>query len=133
MSVRRQSRSKLKPAIKKRWVAALRSGRYKQTRNHLFDRKGGKPGYCCLGVLAHEEFDGWWKPDPWLKKEWLLEGWDDGDDPNEDDVSDWDGDLPANWSSKIGLPQAVQAALVRCNDEGRLSFKQIADVIQKTL
>lgn len=33
--------------IKKKWVEALRSGDYKQTRLRLQD----KGGYCCLGVL----------------------------------------------------------------------------------
>lgn len=34
-------------AILDKWLAALRSGKYKQTQNHL--EKDG--GYCCLGVL----------------------------------------------------------------------------------
>lgn len=34
--------------VKKKWVKALRSGKYKQTRETLKD----KHGYCCLGVLC---------------------------------------------------------------------------------
>lgn len=34
--------------IKKLWIKALRSGKYKQTRNSLKDTDG----YCCLGVLT---------------------------------------------------------------------------------
>lgn len=34
--------------IKKRWVDALRSGDYSQTKNLLAD----SDGYCCLGVLC---------------------------------------------------------------------------------
>lgn len=34
--------------IKRLWVKALKSGKYKQTKESLRDRKG----YCCLGVLC---------------------------------------------------------------------------------
>lgn len=39
---------KLPKGLKKRWVAALRSGKYKQGKGTLL--AGGK--YCCLGVLC---------------------------------------------------------------------------------
>jgi hypothetical protein len=35
--------------IKEKWVAALRSGEYKQTKGYLRNKKG----YCCLGVLTN--------------------------------------------------------------------------------
>jgi len=45
----------MKQAVMKRWVDALRSKKYKQTREQLreLDAKG-KPtnGFCCLGVLC---------------------------------------------------------------------------------
>lgn len=48
---------KLPPKFKAMWVAALRSGEYKQgrkemivTRLHAKTKKPLKPGYCCLGV-----------------------------------------------------------------------------------
>ena len=34
--------------LKAKWVKALRSGKFKQTRGTLFD---GVSAYCCLGVL----------------------------------------------------------------------------------
>jgi len=37
------------PELKALWLAALRSGEYRQTRDTLKD----KDGYCCLGVLCH--------------------------------------------------------------------------------
>jgi hypothetical protein len=40
----------MKRDIAKKWVAALRSGRYEQTKDWLYDGRG----YCCLGVLAKE-------------------------------------------------------------------------------
>lgn len=37
------------PELKAKWVAALRSGEFKQTESVLFN---GSNGYCCLGVLG---------------------------------------------------------------------------------
>lgn len=38
-----------------KWVAALRSGEYKQATGTLcqLDAEGKPEGYCCLGVLEH--------------------------------------------------------------------------------
>lgn len=38
----------MKKAIATKWVNALRSGKYTQTQNCLYDGEG----YCCLGVLC---------------------------------------------------------------------------------
>lgn len=38
----------MKQDIAKKWVKALRSGKYKQTKEVLFNGTG----YCCLGVLC---------------------------------------------------------------------------------
>ena len=35
----------------KKWLAALRSGEYKQGRNMLYNEHNGS--FCCLGVLQH--------------------------------------------------------------------------------
>lgn len=40
----------MKPEIKEKWVAALRSGEYKQGRNNLANVKTNR--FCCLGVLC---------------------------------------------------------------------------------
>lgn len=40
---------KMNPAIKHKWVEALRSGEYKQAGGHL---KTSDNRYCCLGVLC---------------------------------------------------------------------------------
>jgi hypothetical protein len=34
--------------LKRKWIEALRSGKYRQTRQYLMD----DGGYCCLGVLC---------------------------------------------------------------------------------
>jgi hypothetical protein len=40
--------TKMDPQLKRKWLIALRSGRYKQGRDQL--KRGRK--FCCLGVLA---------------------------------------------------------------------------------
>lgn len=47
---------KLPVDVKKKWVEALRSGEYTQTRNVMYNPKTG--GFCCLGVLECEMMDG---------------------------------------------------------------------------
>lgn len=41
-------RAKMNPELKAKWIAALRSGEYKQVTARLRTREG----YCCLGVLC---------------------------------------------------------------------------------
>lgn len=60
----------LKPEIKTRWLAALRSGQYQQSRSRLRNTKAVSPlvpeGYCCLGVLCDvvkDEVGGRWGED----------------------------------------------------------------------
>lgn len=43
-----ENENKLPPEFKAKWVQALRSGKYKQCRETLFDGVG----YCCLGVAC---------------------------------------------------------------------------------
>lgn len=40
----------MKKVLRDKWVKALRSGKYKQTGDVLFDRHANS--YCCLGVLC---------------------------------------------------------------------------------
>lgn len=42
----------MKKSIKKKWVAALRSGKYKQGKRALVAGRGKASTYCCLGVLC---------------------------------------------------------------------------------
>ena len=46
----------MKDQIKKRWLEALRSGKYTQADSVLHDGKG----FCCLGVLYDTELDTDW-------------------------------------------------------------------------
>lgn len=50
------SKIKLNKKFREKWLAALRSGKYKQGRYHLICPSeilaSGHPEYCCLGVAA---------------------------------------------------------------------------------
>ena len=89
--------------LRDRWVAALRSGRYKQGKWDL--RDGDK--FCCLGVLAD-------LVDP--------EGW---------EGCSWN-DCFVYVPSTI-LPEDKCRVLAVMNDHQSLSFSEIADYIERNL
>jgi hypothetical protein len=111
--------------IKEKWVAALRSGEYAQTKGLLRDANG----FCCLGVLC----------DVYYKEtgESIWESEQDDDDirftfdnqpkilPNS--VMEWAG-LPDN-NPEINGRNNYAAVL---NDDGT-TFNEIADLIEKNL
>ena len=116
--------------LKKRWLEALRSGKYKQSRGQFkvteeeharqvanyFDKKSAAPvGYCCLGVLCEIS--------PKLKK--LV-----GPDWEDEGRFDRDAAAYAGLSDDLGY---AQDTLIDLNDQHRKSFKQIANWIEKNL
>lgn len=105
--------NKMNANVKKKWVAALRSGQYRLTRKQL-----RKVGFCCLGVLCDIH-------DP---KKWELE-----------DVSLWSYDgqtesLPQSVREWAGLPEDGKwDGLYSMNDSGHANFYKIADWIEENL
>ena len=150
-------------ALRDRWVEALRSGKYEQTRGTLRRNKeqelaGMEPtpvGFCCLGVLCDVI-----NPDGWMNLSGDTADYvyhftreeaeaydpdyfvDEGSD-YEYDLIDYaaDGMLPHILGFTIGLPLAMQETLAGYNDDGDpdekvqipLNFNQIADFIEATL
>src|SRR5690242_19381506 len=95
------------PEIKQRWIAALRSGKYKQGTGTLRSEDGER--YCCLGVL-------------WLvsKKGRRLR-------KHQGAITYiGDGYLPEDL-----LPVGIQLTFARMNDVKEFDFHQIADVIEQ--
>ena len=95
-----------------KWIAALRSGEYKQCRSYLFDGEG----YCCLGVAAeiagHDLELG--------PKDYTLL-YDDVFEKVPDEIKD------------TGLVKNKFAAeLTKMNDNGK-TFDEIADWIEKNV
>lgn len=128
----------MNPEIKKKWVDALRSGKYTQGRGYLRDENNR---FCCLGVLCDVL---------------APEGWTETvEDP------DYDGDEYRGYYAFIEqLPEAcnheevkytthlphgirkvcevenqfaAQDQLIDMNDEKRASFHEIADWIEENL
>lgn len=88
--------------LKNRWIKALKSGKYPQTRGCLRDKKG----YCCLGVLA--SICG--VSDRELSKNGSL------------------ASTHPSFTSKIAMK--IRDKLVQLNDVDGFSFNDIADRIQ---
>lgn len=101
---------KMDPDLKKRWVEALRSGKYQQGEGQL--QLGYT--YCCLGVLADVMGV--------LTHEGVVPDGQGGE---------WAGSLPHDMVT--GLPQETQRRLQTMNDCQNMSFCEIADHIEETL
>lgn len=131
--------------IKAQWVAALRSGEYKQAVGTLRDeRRDGSVGFCCLGVLCDlaakagvvelethisnvtgsliSSYDHATQCLPDVVSEWadIHSGGDFEDVITEDDPDD-----PA------GERVLYADSLWQLNDHLRWSFEQIADLIEE--
>jgi hypothetical protein len=101
----------MKKEIADKWVEALRSGHYKQTRGRLRDTQG----YCCLGVLC--EISGLSKfneENKYLGKDEILP------------------ELVRGWSGMISKDGTYTSndSLAGDNDDGMV-FSEIADTIEK--
>ena len=124
--------------IRDEWVAALRSGKYAQTRGKL--RKAD--GYCCLGVLCDIRSDVTWS--------------DTDEDEDVPQIAMYTGDdtwvpssneLPGELASAIGLSDrlmwegpaelghllSTEEKLMRLNDYDHLSFEEIANWIEQNI
>lgn len=92
--------------LKQPWIDALRSGKFKQTKNNLKDGTG----HCCLGVLCELS--------PEKFKESLKDGF------FEEELIDF-----IYWS---GMSMAMMDVLAQKNDSGK-TFDEIADYIEENL
>ena len=106
--------------VKAQWLAALRSGQYKQ--GHEFLRQGD--AYCCLGVLCDLYDATQWRPSSELYNYGKGAG-----------VYIYPPDAVWEWAgidSEVAQDE-VGADLARMNDERQMSFDQIADWIAANL
>ena len=110
----------MKKSDAKKWVEALRSGEYKQTRMVLCegDEMEGTTAYCCLGVACDLFVDSYWIRRP-ADEEWSIGG--------RSTI------LPTEEMMKsMGLNIEYVKDLVDLNDKG-WSFAKIADKIERDL
>lgn len=105
--------NKLDPEFKAKWVAALRSGEYKQGTYNMF--KDGK--YCCLGVAS--ELCG-------VPARGKVISLDEG--YTEEDIRK----IPHALRGKANANQVV-CILTHLNDVSEKNFNEIADYIEQNL
>lgn len=126
----------MKPDIKKAWVDALRSGKYRQTSGFLKQNEAtGEAKYCCLGVLCdiYERETG-----DMLRTElgptFADSGWAQGVLPTR--VVTWSGtvsDNPPVVADVHARGQESATTLALLNDEYGFTFEMIADLIDDQL
>lgn len=118
----------------KKWLRALRSGKYKQTTGTLQD----KDGYCCLGVACKVlipkskieykyEIDENTGED--IKTEFL-----EGDLPNEQKYAPkWLKNISeVSITDEYNETETLKEELTDLNDNRGWSFEQIADALEAT-
>lgn len=99
--------------VKAEWVAALRSGEYKQARERLCAIDGSM---CCLGVLVDTCVDGEWVHE-WGG--WTFQG--------------RSGKIPEPVRHRLRLTASQESDLIGLNDRKYWSFGRIANWIEKNL
>lgn len=105
--------------MKAKWVAALRSGEYKQTTRKLREvYEDGSVGFCCLGVLCDLSGMGRWEGSLYH---------DEGDHVLAGGNRLWE------LGTRYGLKRGEAVDLAYHNDIDKWSFDQIADYIEKNL
>lgn len=124
MAKKLRANFKLERNFKRKWVAALRSGKYKQTISSLYDAGG----FCCLGVMCAlrgaklDEMDQVSLP---------------GELPNFNELFNIDSDHAEFFSGGGEAWQVPYCGemvyLSELNDDHRLSFKQIANIIERSV
>lgn len=108
----------------RRWLAALRSGDYRQTKGCLFDDQG----YCCLGVACdvfHQDTgQGEWE----LTDAFILRGESQETYPPAE-VMEYFG--IATYSPTVLFSSSAKKEVAALNDEG-YSFEKIANLLEAT-
>jgi hypothetical protein len=117
----------MNPDIKARWVAALRSGDYKQGTGVLHKADA----YCCLGVLCDlhiKEFGGAWERMEYAEEHAYM----DHSALLPPAVCDWAGISGEDDETRRNPCAQSYKPLSSQNDSGS-TFPKIADLIEKHL
>jgi hypothetical protein len=120
--------AKLKKAVKRKWVEALRSGKYQQTK----DRLASPTGYCCLGVLCEVAIESGLPLDVDENRGFKL--YDNTSVSLPTSVCEWAflKSDPAPGNAKVKTKVGHEDWLSNINDRGA-SFDEIADMIEEHL
>jgi hypothetical protein len=113
MSTKKKDTNKLPIAFKRKWVKALRSGKYEQATGTMYSPDAN--GYCCLGVAC--VING-------INHRYLQHGY-----PKHSFTS-----VPSLLrTDKEGNENDIMGQLVDLNDTEKKTFKEIATYIEKNL
>jgi len=111
----------MKEQIKEKWLAALRSGDYKQGKAAL---RSKDDEFCCLGVLCDVLDSDAWTENPVTCRPYAP-----------DSCLFWGGmfgALPMDTRDEVEITDDEHNTLVDLNDDGR-SFEYIADHIERNM
>lgn len=106
------------PEYKAKWIAALRSGDYKQTQGTLRRDEA----CCCLGVLCSLVPEAEWKPTNYSPR--LHCHYKDAASSSH---------LPFNIRTLMRISVDQQTELISLNDNDQKSFAEIATYIEENL
>lgn len=113
--------------FKKKWVKALRSGKYEQGNGVLRMKEDGEDKFCCLGVACDLLRPNLWKDygDQFAIR--MKTGY-------ESSSGESMGFMPEELAEEIGIDYATQTMLANMNDDAiDSSFDDIANFIEKNL
>ena len=121
-----------------KWVDALRSGKYTQTRGALRNDEGNNPKFCCLGVACdlyakETNVDGWRKIETGLNTLYkFVSDESSSEDALPESVAEWLGLNSVEGEFDPELAGLKVSTLIALNDDHdmRYDFKKIADVIE---
>lgn len=106
-----------------KWVEALRSGKYVQTKGRLADDHG----YCCLGVLCELAIEDGLPVIKSISGDYGCFFYDDAMDVLPKSVAKWAGvNIASNYVDEYGIHRQLSEE----NDSGK-TFAEIADIIEK--
>jgi len=106
--------------LKSKWVAALRSGNYKQATNTLRSDEGA---FCCLGVLLDISNKGEWAAEGLYVVEWGYDG---------DPLVSCEGDLDS-LRKDFDISLETEKTLIDMNDNHGKDFGAIAEYVESAL
>ena len=117
------------------WLAALRSGEYKQGRKALHDDRDKSSNFCCLGVAcdlyAKAGHGSWIKaPDGAITYTFLAKNGHSSQDALPAPVTDWLGIRTGDGFFEPDTTPGNAQSLIDLNDNKSFTFLQIADVIE---
>lgn len=102
--------------VKKKWIDALRSGKYTKTTHEMRVQRNGKSCFCALGVLCDvidskrwEVHSGYYR---WGNS-WAI--------------------IPGRTRNAIHITEKECLSILNLNDSKRKSFNEIADWIEENL